>query len=216
MGHVPQVSPASPSLPFFIHSIPLPPLTPLSSDVFPIAHTSYPSSTPLSSGYTSSRTLTQTQWVSVLRLSTMWFFKDIRERAIAELSKAVSTPTARIVLARTYNIPGWTEPALRALAQQEQPLSAQDLEALGWDTAAKLFQIRESVVFSGSCVCGCNYCSVAHGQIANVAAGQGPHGHGHGHPLPPGGRSGQVTLSTVRKQTDFSQQIRAVFGTALY
>ena len=174
------------------------------------------------SGYGSSRTLTQPQWVSVRCLSTMWFFKDIRERAIAELAKLVSAPTARIVLARTYNIPGWTEPALRALAQQEQPLGAQDLEALGWDTAAKLFQIRESVVFAGSCVCGCNYCSVAHGQIANppqaAAAGQGAHahGHGHGHPLPPGGRTGQVALSTVRKQTDFSQQIRAVFGTALY
>ncbi|PIL33324.1 hypothetical protein GSI_04775 [Ganoderma sinense ZZ0214-1] len=104
------------------------------------------------SGYGSSRTLTQPQWVSVLRLSTMWFFKDIRTRAISELSKLVSTPAARIVLARTYNISGWTEPALCALAQQDAPLSAQDLEALGWDAAAKLVQIRESVVFRVVCV----------------------------------------------------------------
>ncbi|KAI1787733.1 hypothetical protein LXA43DRAFT_1184327 [Ganoderma leucocontextum] len=168
------------------------------------------------SGYGSSRTLTQTQWISVLRLSTMWFFKDLRERAVNELSKLVSTPAARIVLARKFNIPGWTEPALGALAQQEQPLSAQDLEALGWDTAAKLIQIRESVVFSGTCVCGCNYCSVAHGQIANPAAQQGGHAHQH-QPLSPGTtRTGQLAVSAVRKRTDFSQQIRAVFGTALY
>ncbi|KAM5533677.1 hypothetical protein V8D89_012644 [Ganoderma adspersum] len=167
------------------------------------------------SGYGSSRTLTQPQWVSVLRLATMWFFKDIRERAIAELSKLVSLPTARIALARTYNIPGWTEPALCALAQQEAPLTAQDLEALGWDAAAKLFQVRESVVFSGPCVCGCNYCTVAHGHIATPAPALG-HGHGHVGQVPAGSRTGQVAVSTLRKQTDFSQQIRAVFGTALY
>ncbi|PIL33332.1 hypothetical protein GSI_04783 [Ganoderma sinense ZZ0214-1] len=175
------------------------------------------------SGYGSSRTLTQPQWVSVLRLSTMWFFKDIRTRAIAELSKLVATPAARIVLARTYNISGWTEPALCALAQQDAPLSAQDLEALGWDAAAKLVQIRESVVFTGSCVCGCNYCTVAHGHIATAtpgagAAGVGVHGHGLGlaGQQSAGPRAGQVTVASLRKKTDFSQQIRALFGTALY
>ncbi|PIL33340.1 hypothetical protein GSI_04791 [Ganoderma sinense ZZ0214-1] len=178
---------------------------------------------PIPSGYGSSRTLTQPQWVSVLRLSTMWFFKDIRTRAIAELSKLVATPAARIVLARTYNISGWTEPALCALAQQDAPLSAQDLEALGWDAAAKLVQIRESVVFAGACVCGCNYCTVAHGHIATAtpgagAAGVGVHGHGLGLAAQQsaGPRAGQVTVASLRKKTDFSQQIRALFGTALY
>lgn len=212
MGHVPLVSIPFTSVAFIVHTNLLLPAP--FSFTLSIPHRAY---THLSSGYSSSRTLTQPQWVSVLRLSTMWFFKDLRERSITELSKLVSGPTARIVLARKYNIPGWTEPALCALAQQEQPLSAQDLEALGWETAAKLFQIRESVVFSGSCTCGCNYCSVAHGPITNPPAATA-HGHGHGqaHQQAPGSRTGQVAVSTLRKQTDFSQQIRSVFGTALY
>ncbi|TBU29227.1 hypothetical protein BD309DRAFT_989924 [Dichomitus squalens] len=164
-------------------------------------------------GYGSARILTQPQWTSVLRLATMWIFDDIRERAITELSRLVTSPAARIVLARRYNIPGWLEPALTTLAQQEQPLSAQDLEALGWETAAKLFQIRESVTFTGTCVCGCNYCTVAHGHIANATAG---HAHGHGQQLPAGARAGAVTLAALRKQADFSQKIRVVFGADLY
>ena len=99
------------------------------------------------------------------------------------------------------------------LAQQEQPLSAQDLEALGWDTAAKLFQIRESVPFTGTCVCGCNYCSVAHG---NLATGHAGHGHAHGQQLPAGARTGVVTLAALRKKADFSQKIRTAFGADLY
>ncbi|KAM5534219.1 hypothetical protein V8D89_012126 [Ganoderma adspersum] len=143
------------------------------------------------SGYFSSHALTQPQWVSVLRLATMWFLKDIRERAIAQLSKLVALPTACIAL-------------------QEQPLTSQDLESLGWDTAAKLFQVLESVVFSGPCGCGCNHCTVAHEHIATPGPAEA-HGHGNRNvgQVPVGSRTEQVTVSTLRKQTDF-------LGTALY
>ena len=141
----------------------------------------------------------------------MWVFDDIRERAITELSRLVASPAARIVLARTYGIPGWLEPALTTLAQQEQPLSAQDLEALGWDTAAKLFRVREGVVFENRCACACNYCSVSHGPVAQGPAGGGANVHAQ-----PGSRAAAVSAGALRRSQDFVPMIREVFGSDLY
>ena len=134
----------------------------------------------------------------------MWFFDAIRDKAINELTRLVRDPVSRIVLARRFQIPGWTEPALISLAQQET-LASTELEALGWAMAAKLFQVRESVVFSGTCACGCNYCSVAHGPAA-----------ANGHPHVAGSRPTAVSAATLRKAFDFTQKIREVFGTDLY
>lgn len=137
----------------------------------------------------------------------MWEFGEIRKQAIAELAKFVRDPVSRIVLARTYDIPGWMEPALMSLAQQDF-LSATDLEALGWTTAAKLFQVRESIVWSGSCACGCNYCNVAHGPAV-------PHPNGHAHMHTGGSRAGAISAATLRKSFDFSAKIKELFGADL-
>ena len=138
----------------------------------------------------------------------MWVFDTIREKAVGELSRLVREPVARIVLARTFHIPGWTEPALLSLAQQDT-LAPAELEALGWDAAAKLVRVREAVVFQNACACACNYCSVSHGPVA-----QGPHAHAHAQP--PGSRPGVVSASSLRRSFDFGPKIREVFGTDLY
>ncbi|KAI0328051.1 hypothetical protein GY45DRAFT_1255838 [Cubamyces sp. BRFM 1775] len=145
-----------------------------------------------------SRTMSKDQWISALKLATMWDFENVRQKAIAELLKLVPLHGERVRLARVYDIPGWIEPALLKLVQQDT-LNASDLEALGWATVAKLIQIRESVSFKDCCACPCNYCTIAHVQSR-------PHGS---HPPP-------VTVAQLRRATDFSSHIREAFGPELF
>ncbi|KAI0737459.1 hypothetical protein C8Q80DRAFT_1125429 [Daedaleopsis nitida] len=169
--------------------------------------------------YGASRALTQEQWTHVLRLSSMWFFDAIREKAISELARLVRSPVVRIVLARTHAIPTWIEPALIQLAQQDT-LAITDLEPLGWAMAAKLVRVRDSVAFTTACLCACQYCNHAHGAVAGAGVhGQGPNAHanqGHAQSYSPGTRPTATSAATVRKTFDFSQKIREVYGTDLY
>ncbi len=132
----------------------------------------------------------------------MWLFDSIRDKAIEELSQLVCEPVSRIILSRSFNIHGWTEPALLSLAQQDT-LAAAELQPLGWDTAAKLIEVRESVVFSG-CSCDCVYCTHAHGPI--VVNGN-PNAH------PAGSRPAAVSAAALRRSFDFRQKIEEIFGT---
>ncbi len=155
--------------------------------------------------YGAGRVLTTEQWTHVLKLSTMWSFDSIRDKSIEELTRLVRGPVQRIALARSFHIEQWIEPALLSLAQADA-LSPGDLEQLGWETAAKLFQVRESVVFGNTCACACNYCTVAHGPVAQAGV---PVHHA------PGTRPVVVSAASVRRSYDFSQKIKEVFGTEL-
>ncbi|KAI0657073.1 hypothetical protein C8Q70DRAFT_289643 [Cubamyces menziesii] len=145
-----------------------------------------------------SRSMSKDQWISALKLATMWDFENVRLKAIAELSKLVPQHGERVRLARVYDIPGWIESALKELVQQDT-LTASDLEALGWATVAKLIQIRESVSFKDCCACPCNYCTIAHVQTR-----------------PPGTRPPPVSVAQVRRATDLSSHIREAFGPELF
>ncbi len=135
----------------------------------------------------------------------MWLFDSIRDKAIDELSQLVREPVSRILLSRTFNIPGWTEPALLSLAQQDSFASV-ELQALGWDTIAKLFKVRESVVFS-DCSCDCYYCIHGHGP---TVVDENPNAH------PAGSRPAAVSTTVLRRSFDFRQKIEEVFGTDLH
>ncbi|KAI0365158.1 hypothetical protein BV20DRAFT_925133, partial [Pilatotrama ljubarskyi] len=96
--------------------------------------------------YGGTRPLTKEQWMSALRLADMWDFEGVRDKAIDELRKLIPWHAERVSVARRFGIPGWIEPALKELAQQDS-ISATELQMLGWSTAAKLFQVRECVQF---------------------------------------------------------------------
>ncbi|KAI0355270.1 hypothetical protein OH77DRAFT_1403431 [Trametes cingulata] len=153
--------------------------------------------------YGGTRTLIKEQWMSALRLADMWAFDGVRDQAIRELRKLIPWHAERVRVAREFRIPGWIEPALRELAQQDA-LSAAELQALDWETAAKLFQVRESVQFAAQCTCGCNYCSIAHGGVVGAQH------------TPAGTRPSVITAANVRRATDFTSRIREIFGGELF
>ncbi|KAF7968239.1 hypothetical protein HWV62_31571 [Athelia sp. TMB] len=87
----------------------------------------------------------QDEWLSILKLATMWEFDDIKERAIVESTKEMSqkTPLERIALAVKYNVPRWLLDAYTALVQQDNPLTRNEVDALGHETVYQLLQLRE-------------------------------------------------------------------------
>ncbi|KAI9070241.1 hypothetical protein FKP32DRAFT_1540025, partial [Trametes sanguinea] len=93
--------------------------------------------------YGARRSLTKEQWLSALKLADMWVFEEVRAKAIDELRRLVPQHAERVHLARAYHIPGWVEPALRELVKQDA-LTAADLRFLGWNTAARLVEVREN------------------------------------------------------------------------
>ena len=73
----------------------------------------------------------------------MWEFTDIRQYAITQIPKLGISSAQRINLARDYHIQDWLLPGLVAYAQQADPITADDVDLLGWEFVLKLLQARE-------------------------------------------------------------------------
>lgn len=73
----------------------------------------------------------------------MWDFFEVRTLAIEELSKVAMNPIPKISFARQYNIPKWLLAGYEDLVKRKEPISLDEVEQLGWDTAIQIYQIRE-------------------------------------------------------------------------
>ncbi|KAI5987322.1 hypothetical protein EDC04DRAFT_2912996 [Pisolithus marmoratus] len=90
------------------------------------------------------------QWMSVLKLSTMWEFTSLRTAAISWLdtsdaSVCRSDHVERIVFAMQYGIKEWLLPSLLALVQRPELISVEEGMRLGIKTALKLASVREKL-----------------------------------------------------------------------
>ncbi|TFK19491.1 hypothetical protein FA15DRAFT_674378, partial [Coprinopsis marcescibilis] len=89
--------------------------------------------------------LKKEEWMSVLKLTTIWKMDKLRNHAIECLSKTDLAMSAmeKLQLAKEYRVGGWFKEGIKALVQKS-PLEVDDLGALvGWDCAAHIFAIRE-------------------------------------------------------------------------
>ncbi|KAJ7625578.1 hypothetical protein FB45DRAFT_921805 [Roridomyces roridus] len=71
-------------------------------------------------------TMPKEHWISVLKLATLWRMLDVRDLAIANLDR--------------HALAGSPGPTLS--------LTEVDLQFIGWDTASKLYRVREQAVHS--------------------------------------------------------------------
>lgn len=92
--------------------------------------------------------LTQQEWISVLKLCTMWEFTEIRDRAIRELStKEISIGTIeKIEYGKAYAVKEWVLDGYVELLKRSETITEQEAERLGWKTAAKLLLLREQYI----------------------------------------------------------------------
>jgi hypothetical protein len=90
-------------------------------------------------------TFTPEQWESVLKLSTKWFFNDIRHRAIKEIDTVDDAipDVNRIVLAKEYGISEWLLAGYKALITREETIDLQEGEKIGLRNSLQLYQLRD-------------------------------------------------------------------------
>ena len=85
--------------------------------------------------------LSSEEWTSVLKLSTMWEFEDIRARAIKALGSLTLSKDSdlvdKIVIARKSAVSSWLVPSLHALVQRGRPLDLSEGDRLGLEWALK-------------------------------------------------------------------------------
>jgi len=126
------------------------------------------------------------EWVGVLNLATMWFFQEIRAKAISKLSELIKEKTAmeRITLAREYRVAEWLRDAYLELTQKT-PLDIEELRPAkpysnpldrnwevdvkkweatfrDWETLARISQLQTKVATSIASITGYNYCRVCY------------------------------------------------------
>jgi len=82
---------------------------------------------------------------SVLKLSTMWDFTEIRESAIGHLSFRISV-VAQVVLGGKYKVPQWLFAGYEGLAKRKEAISMSEAAQLGFSTAFRIGLIRERVM----------------------------------------------------------------------
>ncbi|KAK0486309.1 hypothetical protein IW261DRAFT_791106 [Armillaria novae-zelandiae] len=87
------------------------------------------------------------QWISVLRLSTMWHLSDIRQLAIKHLQQdATLDAVEQVVLAKAYSVSSWLRTGYLSLVKRMQPLSVEEAEQIGYRSAIQIYQMREDAV----------------------------------------------------------------------
>jgi hypothetical protein len=73
----------------------------------------------------------------------MWDFFDIRKLAIEELSANKINPITKILLARQYTARALLFAGYDELVNSTELISVAEAERLGWDTAIRIFNIRQ-------------------------------------------------------------------------
>ena len=83
-------------------------------------------------------------WSAALKLSTMWGFQEIRDKAIQVLDGMLRTlPIQKISMGIEYRVQMWLLDGYGELIRREEkPLEAEAKE-LGFETAWKIGQVRE-------------------------------------------------------------------------
>jgi hypothetical protein len=72
--------------------------------------------------------LTQEEWVSVLKLSTMWDFFEIRKKVLSDSNMGMMS---KIVIERKYKVTEWLLEGYNSLAKQAETISMKEAETGG-------------------------------------------------------------------------------------
>ncbi|KAK7462317.1 hypothetical protein VKT23_007918 [Stygiomarasmius scandens] len=88
---------------------------------------------------------TRRQWISVLKLATLWQFLDLRALAIDKLTHFPMNASDRVVLGRNYHVHAWLRSGYVDLVKQLQTPSTGDVEKIGYLPATRVFRLREEI-----------------------------------------------------------------------
>ncbi|TDL14621.1 hypothetical protein BD410DRAFT_181490 [Rickenella mellea] len=93
--------------------------------------------------------MTKQDWTNALSLAGMWGFDSVCKASIDGLDKLPLTEVERVLITNGFKVDDWKKPTYTRLVLREQPLSANDIDALGSKLAAKFNAAREIVLKGG-------------------------------------------------------------------
>ncbi|KAF7984294.1 hypothetical protein HWV62_15257 [Athelia sp. TMB] len=83
------------------------------------------------------------EWASVLKLSTLWEFGKLRQKAIEELREMKSISADKVVLGRDYRVRSLLKTGYEELVAREEPLTSAEKTQLGDKACIKVYEARE-------------------------------------------------------------------------
>ncbi|KAH6885496.1 hypothetical protein BKA70DRAFT_1410548 [Coprinopsis sp. MPI-PUGE-AT-0042] len=87
--------------------------------------------------------LTKVNWISLLKLSTLWHFNGLRGVAITRLEAQQLQPAEKVSLGKQYYVSRWVITGYDALVRNEEVISVQDATQLGIESTVGLYICRE-------------------------------------------------------------------------
>ncbi|KAK0226386.1 hypothetical protein IW262DRAFT_763062 [Armillaria fumosa] len=98
------------------------------------------------------RKRTLEEWISILKLSTMWVMTEIRDSAISHMMERhlEIEVVKRITLGRSHDVPALVRSGLVTLVNQDGGVSEQQARLLGWETALRIQWVRDKLITGGS------------------------------------------------------------------
>ena len=84
--------------------------------------------------------MSKDEWISVLKISTLWRSFGLRKLAIGELEKLTLDGVEKIVLGRKYFIVSWVEAGYVTLVKNRE-ISDEQMDAIGAVESFKLMRI---------------------------------------------------------------------------
>ncbi|KAF8954192.1 hypothetical protein BDZ97DRAFT_512702 [Flammula alnicola] len=88
--------------------------------------------------------LSKAQWVSILKLSTMWYFLNLRKMAIFELERSSElTSMDKIILGRKFSVSSWVVAGFSGIIRRTKTITDDEAIDMDFITTVNLFRIRE-------------------------------------------------------------------------
>lgn len=88
--------------------------------------------------------LHQEEWIDVLKVSSVLKADDIHQRAITQLNDSLPGPVTRVELGNKYDVPKWCMSGYQALVLAAEPISIDEAEHIGYESALKINRMRET------------------------------------------------------------------------
>ena len=79
----------------------------------------------------------------MLKLATMWDYRDLRKRSIERLDALSLEDIERIILGRRFHVSAWLVKSYEALARRDETLTEEEGGLVGVSTVCQLAKLRE-------------------------------------------------------------------------
>ena len=89
------------------------------------------------------QTLSCAEWISVLDLSTKWYFVEFRRLAIAKITTLCGDVVEKIRLGKEYKVYSWLLFGYEQLARRTEKISDDEAKIIGFLTTIFIYGVRE-------------------------------------------------------------------------